>query len=382
MNAPNALRRRVHDILEREDPDDPTTAWVFRGIVALIVVNVVAAILLTDDRFRHAFPYDFRMIEAISLVVFGGEYLLRLWSCVESPRLRGRSPLQARLSWARSPAAIVDLAALLPFAIMHLYPTDIRALALVRLLRFFKLARYSPGLASLLEAVRAERHALLACFVVMCGGIVIFATAMYELEGPAQPDKFGSIPLAMWWAVVTITTVGYGDVVPLSGAGRIVAGLTMIAGIFLLALPVGIVASSFIEVIRRRHFMVTWGMVARVPMFADLDAATLAEIIPRLKARAADAGQVIVPRGRMPRAVFFVISGAIVIETAMGTRRLAAGSAFGETREDDHPHLHALVRAIEETRLLVLDSDDLDSLVAAVPGLAGRLAGVSVYEVG
>lgn len=382
MHAPITLRRRVHDILEREDPDDPVTAWVFRGIVALIVLNVAAAIMLTDDRFRHLFPYDFKVIEAISLIVFGVEYLLRLWSCVESPWLRGRSPLQARLCWAVSPAAIIDLVALLPFLIVHIYPTDIRALALVRLLRFFKLARYSPGLASLLEAVRSERHALLACFVVMCGGIVIFATAMYEVEGTAQPDKFGSIPLAMWWAVVTITTVGYGDVVPFTGAGRIIAGLTMISGIFLLALPVGIVASSFIEVIRRRHFMVSWGMVARVPMFADLDAATLSEVIPRLKARAADAGQVIIPRGRLPRAVFFVVSRAIVIETTLGSRRLEAGATFGETTEDDRPHVHALVRAVEESRLLVLDGDDLDTLIAAVPDLAERFAEVSVYEVG
>lgn len=85
MHAPITLRRRVHDILEREDPDDPVTAWVFRGIVALIVLNVAAAIMLTDDRFRHLFPYDFKVIEAISLIVFGVEYLLRLWSCVESP---------------------------------------------------------------------------------------------------------------------------------------------------------------------------------------------------------------------------------------------------------------------------------------------------------
>ncbi len=379
MHAPITLRRRVHDILEREDPDDPVTAWVFRGIVALIVINVIAAIMLTDDRFRHMFPYDFKIIEAVSLVVFGIEYLLRLWSSVESPWLRGRSPLQARLRWVVSPAAIIDLVALLPFLIVHIYQADIRTLALVRLLRFFKLARYSPGLASLLEAVRSERHALIACFVVMCGGIVIFATAMYEVEGTAQPDKFGSIPLAMWWAVVTITTVGYGDVVPLTGAGRIIAGLTMITGIFLLALPVGIVASAFIEVIRRRHFMVSWGMVARVPMFADLDAATLSEVIPRLKARAADAGQVIIPRGRLPRAVFFVVSGVVVIETAMGSRRLGAGSSFGETREEDHPHLHALVRAVEEARLLVLNGDDL---IAAVPDLADRFAEVSVYEVG
>ena len=136
---------------------------------------------------------------------------------------------------------------------------------------------------------------------------------MYAAENTAQPDKFGSVIQSMWWAIVTITTVGYGDV-SRHADRQDRRRAHHDHGIFTLALPVGIFATSFIEVIRRRAFVVTWGMVARLPVFASLDAATLAEVVPSLRARSAEAGETIVPRGEVPRAIFFIVSGEVEID--------------------------------------------------------------------
>jgi voltage-gated potassium channel len=376
-----ALRHRVYEILEREDPNDRIAKIVFRIIVTVIVVNVSAAVLYTDARFARMFPNDLRIIESVSVVVFAVEYVVRMWSCVESPHYRGMTPLQARLRYSVTPGAIIDLIALLPFFAIHLWSTDMRSLAMLRLLRFFKLARYSPGLSSVVEALRAERHGLVACLVVLAGAILVSASAIYAAESVAQPDKFGSIPESMWWAVVTVTTVGYGDVVPVTTIGRVIGGITMVAGIFMLALPVGIFATAFIEVIRRRAFVVTWGMVARLPVFASLDAATLAEIVPRLRARSVDAGEIIVPRGEVPRAIFFIVSGIVEIDTGGRREQLGESQYFGEIHAARLTQVDARVRAVDAAQLLILTDDDIDDVAAMSEEVTDRLATVKTYAV-
>jgi len=375
------LRHRIYEILEREDPNDTTAKIVFRIIVTVIVINVTAAVLYTDPRFAAAFPYDLRIIEAVSLAVFTVEYVFRLWSCVESPHYRGVPAWKARLRYAVTPGAIIDLVAIAPFFIIHFFPVDMRTLALVRLLRFFKLARYSPGLTSLIEALKAERHGLVACLVVLSGAVLVSASAIYAAEGSTQPDKFGSIPESMWWAVVTVTTVGYGDVVPVTPLGRIIGAVTMVSGIFMLALPVGIFATAFIEVIRRRAFVVTWGMVARLPVFSSLDAATLAEIVPRLRARSIDAGEIIVPRGDVPRAVFFIVSGVVEVDSRGRREQLGPARYFGEIHAARLSEVDARVRALEATQLLILAGDDIDDVAAANVDVADRLASAATYTV-
>lgn len=376
-----AWRKRTYAILEREEPNDRTALIVYRVIVTVIVINVGAAVLYTDARFARMFPNDLRVIEGISLVVFALEYVLRMWACVESPHYRGMPALQARLRYAVTPAALIDLVAIAPFFAIHFFNADMRSLAMLRLLRFFKLARYSPGLSSLVEAVRAERHGLLACLVVLCGAVLVAASAIYAAEAGAQPDKFGSIPESMWWAVVTITTVGYGDVVPITTIGRVIGGITMVTGIFMLALPVGIFATAFIEVIRRRAFVVTWGMVAHLPIFSTLDAAALAEIVPRLRARSIDAGEIIVPRGQVPRAIFFIVSGLVEIDTGGRREHLTHSEYFGEYHAARLGQVDARVHAVEATQLLVLAGDDIDDVTAGNKDIADRLATIATYAV-
>ena len=225
----------------------------------------------------------------------------------------GQSSSAVRWAWARTPSAVVDLVAILPFYALLITSADLRVLALFRLVRFFKLARYSSGLASLAEAMWAERRALLATLLILGGLVLTTASLMHLAERNAQPDRFGTIPDAMWWAVVTLTTVGYGDVVPITPLGKVLASMTAIMGIAMLALPVGIIATAFSEVIHRREFVVTWSMVAGCRS-SDLGAAAVAEIMDLLQSRSVPKGDVVVRRGERADAMYFIVSGEVEVE--------------------------------------------------------------------
>jgi voltage-gated potassium channel len=368
-----ALRRRVYDLL---DPDIQTF-WdrvVHRGLIALILVNVVAVVLESVPSIDARFGGIFLVLEVASVVVFTVEYALRLWTAVEHMPVAGRSGAAARLAFARTPSAIIDLLAVLPFYLALFDLTDLRVFALFRLVRFFKLVRYSSGLASLFEAIYAERHALLATLLILAGVMLSMATLMHLVEGAAQPDRFGTIPDAMWWAIITLTTVGYGDVVPITPLGKVVAGVTAVMGIAMLALPVGIIATSFSEVIHRREFVVTWSMVARVPIFGSLGAGALAEIMQLLYSRTARKGEVIAGRGEKADAMYFIVSGKVDVELPDADDvALGPGEFFGEIALLTGEERTATVRACDDTQLLVLRAHDLDRLMSRVPEIGARI---------
>ncbi|MCC2102853.1 MAG: ion transporter, partial [Hyphomicrobiales bacterium] len=227
--------------------NDRAARFAHGFLIALVGVSVAAVVLETVPSLRERYQILFDAIELVALIGFSIEYALRLWSAPDSAPFFGMTPWRARLAYARSPYAIVDLLTVLPFYLGLFLPGDFRVLLLLRLARFFKLARYSPGMRSLAAALKAERKALGASAVIIFGVVLVMASAMHIAEHAAQPDKFGSIPESMWWAVVTITTVGYGDVVPVTVIGKMIAGVTAFMGFLLLALPVGIVATAFAE---------------------------------------------------------------------------------------------------------------------------------------
>jgi voltage-gated potassium channel len=224
------------------------------------------------------------------------------------------------------------------------------------------------------EAIYAERHALLATLLILAGVMLSMATLMHLVEGAAQPDRFGTIPDAMWWAIITLTTVGYGDVVPITPLGKVVAGVTAIMGIAMLALPVGIIATSFSEVIHRREFVVTWSMVARVPIFESLGASALAEIMQLLYSRTARKGEVIAGRGEKADAMYFIVSGKVDVELPDADDvTLGPGEFFGEIALLTGEERTATVRACDDTQLLVLRAHDLDRLMSRVPEIGKRI---------
>ncbi len=376
------LRRRTYEILELGAFGDWVSLIVSRLILALIVINLVSITLESVPELAARYGALFGAVEMISIAVFTVEYLLRLWAAVEHAPYSDLAGQRARLRYALSPAGIVDLLAVLPFWIALLFPLDLRLLLVFRTVRFLKLARYSPAMRSLLDVLARERRALFGCFVILIGVALVAASIMYHVEREAQPDKFGTIPDALWWAVVTLGTVGYGDVVPITPLGRVVATFTIFSGIIVLALPIGIIATAFAEEIHRREFVVTWSMVARVPLFAGLNAAEIGDIMRLLRSQSVDPGTIIVRRGDVGHSMYFVATGEVEIELKEGHIRLGVGDFFGEIAVLRQTRRTATVRAITRTSLLVLDAQDLHALMVANPSLSRRMHEVMNKRIG
>ncbi len=376
------LRRRIYEILELGTFGDWTSILVSRLIVALIILNLITITLESVPELAARYGLLFAAVEAVSILVFTVEYLLRLWVAVEHAPYGHLAGRRARMRYAISPAGIVDLLAVLPFWVALLVPIDLRILLVFRIVRFLKLARYSPAMRSLLDVLARERRALTGCFVILIGVALVAASVMYHVEREAQPEKLGTIPDAMWWAIVTLGTVGYGDVVPITPLGRLVAAFTIFSGIVVLALPIGIIATAFAEEIHRREFVVTWTMVARVPLFAELNAVEIADVMRLLRSQSVDPGSTIVRRGDPGHSMYFVAGGEVEIELEASKVRLGVGDFFGEIALLRRTRRTATAKAITRTSLLVLDAQDLHALMERSPSLAARLKDVASKRLG
>ncbi|MBB98038.1 MAG: cyclic nucleotide-binding protein [Rhodobacteraceae bacterium] len=369
-----SFKHRVFRLLELGSSGDRQGQWVDRILLVFIVATVVLVVLETVPSIQQEWSALLDAFEFVVGAVFLTEYLLRLWVADLHPPFRRLKPLQARLRYAVRGEALIDLLAVLPFFIGFLLPAgDFKTLVVLRLLRFFKLARYSPALRSLANAVAGERHALGASLVIIFGVMLLAATGMYLVERSVQPEKLGTIPHAMWWALATLTTVGYGDVVPVTVAGKLLGGLVMLMGYGLFALPIGIVATAFAREIHARDFVVTWGMVASVPLFEDLRASEIAEISKLLRALSVDGGQPITRVGEEATSMYFIARGAVIVELGNTRARLEEGAFFGEMAILGGRRRLASVSAAEATQLMILEASDLQRLMSDKPEIARKI---------
>ena len=247
------LRKRMAELLEQGHDGDRPSRIINLLLILLISLNVIAIFLETVDPIYFQYQQAFWYFEVFSVVIFTIEYLARVWSSIDLKERADSSPIKGRIKYMLSPIALVDLIAILPFYLSLYFAMDLRFLRVLRLLRLFKLTRYSPALGALLDVVQKESDALLAAFVVLLMMLVISAGGIYILENELQPETFGSMPSSMWWAIITLTTVGYGDVVPTTTTGKMFGGLIGLIGIGMIALPAAIMASGFAENIRGRH---------------------------------------------------------------------------------------------------------------------------------
>jgi voltage-gated potassium channel len=371
-----ALRRRCYELLEQGPIGDHASMIVDRVLILVIIASLLAVVLESVPALAARYGIWFNAVELVAIAVFTLEYALRIWVAVEHRPYRHQGPTRARWSYLTSPAGIVDLIAVLPFWFAFLLPGDLRAIVVVRVVRFLKIARYSPAMRSLLEVIYRERRALFGCVVILLGTTVIAAALMHIAEGKVQPDKLGTIPDAMWWAIVTLGTIGYGDVVPVTTAGKLIAGCTIFLGLIMIALPVGIIASGFAEEVHRRDFVVTWEMVARVPLFAELDAAEIGDVMRLLRAQQVEPGSVIARRGDPAHSMYFVAQGEVEIELPQRRVRLGVGHFFGEIAVLRRARRSANVVAVSRTSLLVLEAQDFHALMERDQRLARRVQDV------
>jgi voltage-gated potassium channel len=248
-----SLRRRAYELLELDRPDDRWARAVKLGIGAIIVANVVGLVLES-----HLEPGDPRLawldaLEAFSVAVFTVEYAVRLWTAVEQPEYS--APVSGRLRYALTPLVVVDLLAILPFFLPMVIAADLRVMRVLRLFRLgrvLKLGHYSASLQLLARIIQRSKHDLASCIFLIAVLLVLAASLMYYAETDAQPEAFSSITGALWWGIATLSTVGYGDIVPVTHLGKVLGAVVAMLGIGLFALPAGIIASAYVEELKSR----------------------------------------------------------------------------------------------------------------------------------
>ena len=247
------IRKRLWQILEKGNEKDRVSVYTDIFLITLIILNIIAVILETVDSIYSAYSFYFIIFERSSTFIFLVEYILRVWVSIEDINKKNKiSNFIIRVKYIGSWPAIIDLLAVLSGLLPMIFEIDLRILRALRMLRLLKFSRYFKVMNLLLGVLKEERQSFLAAMFLLTIAMLIASTGIYIFEKDAQPDKFGSIPEAMWWAVATLTTVGYGDVTPITAMGKIFGALITIIGIGTVALPSGILASGFSDQLKRR----------------------------------------------------------------------------------------------------------------------------------
>ena len=365
--AHESLRARAHNLLTREEGGRGAQAFRL-GLVVLIVASVSTAVLKSVPRFGAAYGSLLDAVLLITTLGFGVEYLVRIWIAPDNVGAGAgrRGAARERVRYVLSPAGFIDLLAAVPFVLAPQLGLNLDWLDIVPI---FKLLRHTAAFEFMVEAVYSERRVLLSAAVLMLALLVFQSSLVYYFEREAQPEKYGSIPEAMWWGIVTLTTVSYGDVTPVTLWGRMAGGLTAVMGLCMFAIPVGIIASAFIEAVRRREFVDTWNLVAKVPLFRNLDAARIAAVAQVLRPRRAERGERVIRKGDEADSMYFIVNGDVEVDQENGAPkgRLGAGDFFGEIALIAERERTATVTALSVSRLLVLDKGDFEEFMQTHP---------------
>jgi len=373
-------RAQVYELLEAGEQRSRAQEAVELLLIGTITAAVAALVLETVDSVAALYGGLLTGVGRVAAAVLGLEYLLRLWTAPEAEGQAGDDPWAARLRYARSPLGIIDLLAALVYASPWL-PVSADWQRVLRLLVLLKLGRFAPALPLFAAVIRNEGRPLLAALMVMLILIVLNSGVMFVLEREAQPKVFASIPHTMWWTIVTMGTVGYGDVVPVTPLGKLFGGFVMVLGIAMFAVPAGILATGFAIELRKRDFVVTWQTVARVPLFTGLDAARIAEIARLLKREVVPAKYAVVRRGEPADAMFFIMAGEVEVDVHPTPRRMGRGQFFGEIALLRDTVRTATVTTVSECELLTLEVADFRRLLDAHPDLRASIVRVAEQRI-
>lgn len=366
-------RRQFFEVIEMGLSGN-RAAGLFDGfMVGLIILNVIAVSLETVPEITQQYHRELIAFEIFSLLIFCVEYMLRIWVSVEyrlEPDQKGKAGF--RLHFVTSPLMVIDFIAIAP-SLLFAFGIDLRLLRIFRLLRLFKLMRYSPALASLGSVLYSERRALIATLIIMLGLSSFAATIMYYLERHIQPDAFGTIPHALWWALATLTTVGYGDVVPLTWAGRLFGGVVMIFGVCMYALPIGIIASGFANEIHQRDFVIRWGLVANVPLFKGLDANLIRTIAKYLRSSVVEKNSLLAAKGQLADKMYLIVSGKVARKDGHSKTILEEGGFLGAKSLMEKVEYQSNYVTESRCHFFILDAREFHHLLNENPMLRQRI---------
>jgi voltage-gated potassium channel len=244
----HATKKKVHILLHPELGESKWDKILNGFIITLIILNVIVVVLETVQSLHDKYNEFFHYFDLVSVIIFTVEYLLRVWSCNHDPRYK--HTIFGRLKYIFSIDGLIDLLAILPFYIHVVVGLDLRVLRILRLLRFLRLFRLTAYMksAQMIRNVFVKRaNELRLSFVLFLFLLLIASCIMYFAEHLAQPEVFTSIPATVWWAIVTLTSVGYGDMIPITAIGKIMTAFIMLAGVGIFALPAGIITAGFLE---------------------------------------------------------------------------------------------------------------------------------------
>ena len=366
-------RKRVYEIIEVGRGEDKISKIVDNFLIVLIVLNLFAFVIETVPSINAEWGWHLWWFNIISVLIFTIEYAARIWSSVEVPFLKRLPMTEARLKFAMRPYLIIDLLAILPFYLSLIIPMDLRFLRVLRLFRFLKIARYSPALATLMRVLFNERRALAGSMLLMIAMLLFSSTGIYYIERFSNTEAFGTIPDAAWWAMATLTTVGYGDVSPITPLGKMFGGVVMILGLGMFALPIAIISTGFAQEMSRRDFVVTWSLISRIPILAELDTKEVEGMMKYLLAHNYAPNMEIIKAGSPGDAMYFIASGEVLLKSNHGDITLKTGEFFGEIAMLENEDYEFPYTTVSNCKLLKLQREDFGVLSGSHPKIGKHI---------
>ncbi len=321
----------------------------------LLAAGLIAMTFLTVPELRHSVGIWLSVCLWLCLVYFAAETAAHLVAAARNNAVR---------NYLVSPSGVVDLLGILPVPIALAAGAPPESAWLFAALWVLKLAQNSPGFAQLGRVFVLEAKPLASVLVLFLIVLFLASAIMHVVERDGQPVGFGTLPQSLWWAVVTLTTTGYGDIVPQTGLGRLIGAMVMICGIATFGLWTGILATGFAAESRRRNFIQTWDVVSKVPFFQSLDPSAITEITHMLRRVEMPAGVAVVRRGKVGDCMYFIADGEVQVDIAPTPVRLGAGTFFGELALLGDSIRTANVTTTKQSTLLILDLADFRKMMA------------------
>jgi voltage-gated potassium channel len=333
-----------------------------RPAYVAVAVGIMVMVLLTVDPAYEAAHHWVDAVLWACLAFFVFEWVVRLRHAVLAQR---------GFAYALSFRGLIDAAAAMAIPLALVFGSNPKSAWLFGVVWVLKLVPGIPGLRQLRRVVVVESGPLLSVLVIFLMVVFLASVAEYYLERDAQPTTFGSVPAALWWAVVTMTTTGYGDVVPVTPLGRMVSALVMISGLGVFGLWTGILATGFAAETRRDNFLKTWESVSKVPFFANLGPAAIADVTHMLRTMDLPPRTMIIRKGAHGDCMYFIAAGEVEVDLPGGKKvALGEGAFFGEMALLGNNLRSANITTTRLSRLLVLDLVDFRLLMARHPDLA------------